>query len=81
MISSMRELAGPASLAETAYRRADHGQLDELLLRVEREGWGPSRQRARLEALVHPTGRLEKRIDLNGDPTLRLLAGSELRAA
>jgi len=77
LLARMRGLGVSASGAETAYRRTDHCLLELVLQRAEEEQWDGGRTAAAIAALgsgaepVPPSSPFA-----NGDPTLRLTAGT-----
>ncbi|MBA2565818.1 MAG: hypothetical protein H0V09_10410 [Gemmatimonadetes bacterium] len=74
MLASARGLGVPPSLAERAYRRVDHCAMDELLREAHRDGAAPAEVKRRLERLMR-TARGARKLNLAGDPTLRLAPG------
>lgn len=63
-----------ASLAERAYREADHCRLQQLLDRARSEGWSADRLSEALEGSTAAPGTLVEPA-LNGDPTMKLAPG------
>ncbi|MFN2433176.1 MAG: glycosyltransferase family 39 protein [Gemmatimonadota bacterium] len=74
LLARLRGLQVPASLAEKAYRRTDHCELELLVRRAEAGGMAGADVASGLRQLMARTRALEWR-SLNGDPTLRLRPG------
>jgi hypothetical protein len=77
ILAQLRAAGLPASLAEKAYRRTDHCELNELALefRGRRDSAALVRRVERLMALSGPV----EDPGLNGDPTLRLNREGKIR--
>jgi 4-amino-4-deoxy-L-arabinose transferase-like glycosyltransferase len=80
LIARSREAGATASVAERVYRRSDHCELEETVRRAETEGWEAERLNREMEALVRAPGEIEV-VNLNQDPTLRLVPGRALTPA
>ncbi len=77
LLARMRGLGVSASGAETAYRQGDHCALELTVRRAERERWTPARTAAAIGELGPGGEPVPASSPLtNGDPTLRLAAGS-----
>lgn len=75
LLAEVYGLGVPASLAEEAYRRTDHCDLQGVVDRALSEGWDPARAAGEVRRLVAATGEVASTARLNGDPSLRLRAG------
>jgi len=81
LLARMRGLGVSASGAETAYRQADHCRLELVLRRAERERWVPDRTATAIAELGPGGETVPTSSPLsNGDPTLRLAAGTKTLA-
>jgi hypothetical protein len=80
LIARAREAGASATVVERVYRRSDHCELEETVRRAEAEGWGAERLDHDLEALMRDPDEIEV-VNINQDPTLRLLPGQRLTAA
>jgi 4-amino-4-deoxy-L-arabinose transferase-like glycosyltransferase len=80
LIARSREAGATASVAERVYRRSDHCELEETVRRAETEGWEAARLNREMEALVRAPHEIEV-VNLNQDPTLRLVPGRPLTPA
>ncbi len=77
LLARMRGLGVSASGAEKAYRQSDHCALELTVRRAERERWTPSRTAAAIAELGPGGEPVPASSPLtNGDPTLRLTAGT-----
>lgn len=72
LLAELYGLGVPASLAEEAYRKTDHCDLQLLVDRALAGGRAPDRAAAEVRRLVAATDRVARVGRLNGDPSLRL---------
>ena len=79
LINGLRAAGLSASATEKAYRQTDHCVLEELLRRARTEGWSEARLEDGVRRAASPTP--PPRMNLYGDPTLRLEPGSTLTPA
>lgn len=77
LIARLHGLGVSASMAEKAYRQADHCELDGLVGRAVAERWSGGRVEEGLQALMVGEERLVH-VDVNGDPSARFRPGSPL---
>ena len=77
VIARLRGMGVSASMAEKAYRQADHCVLELIARRSAREGWTPERLESELDSAMIGEARLVH-VEANGDPSLRLRPGSRL---
>ncbi|WP_425154018.1 hypothetical protein [Candidatus Palauibacter sp.] len=70
LIARARGAGASASIAERAYRRSDHCELELVLREAETEGWNGARLDRTLVSLFRSADELAG-FRLNGDPTLR----------
>lgn len=77
LIARLHGLGVSASMAEKAYRQADHCELDGLVRRAVAERWSGRRIEEGLQVLMVGEERLVH-VDLNGDPSARFRPGSRL---
>jgi hypothetical protein len=77
LLARMRQAGVAASTAESAYRRADHCELEELLRVGQAAGWGAEQMETAVHDLEGGGVQLEASSP-NGDPTLRLSPGEPL---
>lgn len=77
LIARSREAGAAASVAERVYRRSDHCELEETVRRAETEGWEAARLNREMESLIRAPDEIEV-VNLNQDPTLRLVPGRAL---
>lgn len=79
LLARMRQAGVSASTAESAYRRADHCQLEELLRTGYASQWSAEQIESAVNGLEAGGVQLEA-ASPNGDPTLRLSPGVPLTA-
>jgi hypothetical protein len=79
LLARMRQAGVAASTAESAYRRADHCELEQLLRTGQDAGWDPDQMETAVHSLEGGGVQLEASSP-NGDPTLRLSPGVPLAA-
>ena len=77
LIARLHGLGASASLAEKAYRQADHCELDGLVRRAVAERWSGRRVEEGLQTIMIGEERLVH-ADVNGDPSARFRPGSRL---
>jgi hypothetical protein len=80
LIARARAAGASATVVERVYRRSDHCELEETVRRAEAEGWGAERLDRDLEGLMRDPDEIEV-VNINKDPTLRLLRGERLTPA
>lgn len=77
LLARMRATGVSAAIAERAYRRSDHCEIEQLLRRARFEGWSAGRIATTLSDFS-PGGVQLEDASPNGDPTLRLTPGRPL---